>query len=181
MGKYVAGYLHQYYNYGHNLEGTAATIPDDCTADADLNKWHSRVNSISPNNDLPPIVTCTNLEHILATFIYYVPAGHNHVGTIGAEIEDPCFMPWAWREGELCGMPRTGFTQSMIMALTSMEQPKIYEDHTHVFLDEEAKKRWRDFTAELLEFGARVDERNSQRERAFLAFDIQRIETAVGI
>ena len=54
-----------------------------------------RVTSIAPNHDLPTL-SCANLETVLASFMYYVSAGHNHVGTVAAEIEDPCFMPWAW-------------------------------------------------------------------------------------
>jgi len=170
--KFVEGYLQQYYG---------GDGPDMCAADADIKKWHARVNSISPNNDLPADVTCASLVDILSTFIYYVSAGHNHVGTIGAEIEDPCFMPWAWREGELCGTPRTGYTQAITMAFTSMEQPKITEDYTHLFLDAESKQRWLDFTATLRTFDGVVAERNERRSRKFRVFEVDRIETAVGI
>jgi len=173
---FVQGYLQQYYAFEAGAAG-----PDKCTADADIQKWHARVNSISPNRDLPADVTCANLVDILSTFIYYVSAGHNHVGTIGAEIEDPCFMPWAWREGELCGTPRTGYTQSITMAFTSMEQPKITEDYTHLFLDAESKQRWLDFSASLRNFDGVVAERNKHRTRKFRVFEVDRIETAVGI
>lgn len=175
---YVSKYLHLYYDYEAD---TTSTAPDACTRDADLVNWHARVNSISPNKDLPKDITCGSMEDILSTFMYYVSAGHNHVGTIGAEIEDPCFMPWSWREGELCGTPRTAYTQSVTMALTSMEQPKIYEDYTHLFLDEKSKALWRGFTKELRVLDGEVERRNTLRTRKFLAFDIDRIETAVGI
>ena len=60
-------------------------------------------------------MTCEALEEVLTIFMYLVSAMHQHVGTIGAEVEDPCFAPWGWREGDLCGPPRSFFTQSAIM------------------------------------------------------------------
>ena len=60
-------------------------------------------------------MTCEALEEVLTIFMYLVSAVHQPVGTIGAEVEDPCFAPWGWREGDLCGPPRSFFTQSAIM------------------------------------------------------------------
>merc|ERR1719487_2751572 len=100
-----------------------------------------------PLSDLPPLADgCEALETVLATLIYLVSAGHRHVGTIAAEVEDPCFAPWAWREGELCGTPRTAYMQGLIMATTGLEQPTIVEDYTHMFLDDASKGLWRGFT-----------------------------------
>lgn len=178
----LKNYTHAYLGHYYDLDTTSlATDTDACAADPSLQRWYARVDSITPaSSDLPPL-SCSVLEDVLTTFMYYVSAGHRHVGTIASEVEDPCFAPWAWREGELCGTPRTSFLQGLIMATTGLEQPKILDDYTHMFLDEPAKQMWRDLTARLRALGATVDTRNRVRHRPFPVFDSESIETAIGI
>jgi len=167
---FVHGYLE------HHFSG------DTCAADEHVANWYARVNSLMPRRDLPAL-TCAALEEVVATFVWYVSAMHNHVGTIAAEVEDPCFAPWAWREGELCGPPRSFFIQAITMMATSLEQPRIMEDYTHLFDDDASKGLWRGFTEGLRQVGARVAQRNAGpgRRRPFLSFATDRIETAVSI
>lgn len=173
----IKNYTHHYLT--HYYDFTAPV--DACAADADIVKWYRRVDTITPaSTDLPPL-TCMVLEDVLSTFMYYVSAGHRHVGTIASEVADPCFAPWAWREGELCGTPRTAIMQGLIMATTGLEQPTVLEDYTHMFLDERTKHMWRDLSANLRALGSIVDERNRARRRPFTVFDSQHIETAIGI
>jgi hypothetical protein len=173
----IKNYTHNYLTHYYDFMATT----DACAADADVAKWYARVDSITPaSTDLPPL-TCAILEDVLTTFMYYVSAGHRHVGTIASEVEDPCFAPWAWREGELCGTPRTALMQGLIMATTGLEQPTILEDYTHMFLDGPTKQMWRDLSANLRALGATVDERNNARRRPFTVFDSEHIETAIGI
>ena len=114
--------------------------------------------------------------------MFKVSAVHNHVGTIGAETEDPCFQPWAWREGQLCGTPRTFYTQAVTIALTSLEMPKILEDYTHVFESSPINDSiWHELQEKLLSLGHRIQERNKKRARPFRTFDPRFIETAIGI
>jgi len=168
--KYVQKYLSLYYDVKR----------DTCKTDKQMIKWHAEVNKILPNHDLPPL-NCKNLQDILSTFIYLVTGGHNHVGTITAEIEDPCHMPWAWKEGFLCGTPRTTYTQLVTMQTTSLEQPKLMDDYQHVFKDKKAKAAWRNFHKDLKAFGKRVDQRNEKRERKFKSFDMRYVEVSIGI
>jgi hypothetical protein len=173
----LRNYTHHYLTRFYDFKAPV----DACAADADVARWYKRVDSIMPaSSDLPPL-TCTMLEDVLSTFMYYVSAGHRHVGTIASEVEDPCFAPWAWREGELCGTPRTAIMQGLIMATTGLEQPTILEDYTHMFLDEPTKQMWRDLSANLRALGSTVDERNKARRRPFTVFDSRHIETAIGI
>merc|ERR1711959_327717 len=145
----------------------------------------ARVNRIAPNHDLPALSGCAPLVDVLSTFVYLVSAGHRHVGTIAAELEDPCFAPWSWREGELCGMPRTSYTQMLTMALTAHEQPRILDGYSHMFLDSDAEKIWTDFEDDLRAVGDAVDASNQARiaagKRPFRVFEVSEIETAVGI
>ena len=61
-----------------------------------------------------------------------VPRAHR--ADCGGDCNDPCHSPWAWREGELCGPPRTTFTMRFIMEGTSLPQPKLLDDYTHLLL-----------------------------------------------
>eukprot|EP01061_Rhynchopus_euleeides_P020068 TRINITY_DN3280_c0_g4_i1.p1 TRINITY_DN3280_c0_g4~~TRINITY_DN3280_c0_g4_i1.p1 ORF type:complete len:592 (+),score=194.63 TRINITY_DN3280_c0_g4_i1:194-1969(+) len=171
--KYVHGYLSAHYNYAEN----------QCGADTGIQAWMSRANSIAPQHDLPvgDAVTCETLEDVLATFIYTVTGGHTHVGQIVSEVEDPCHAPWAWREGELCGPPRTTFTQLLLLESTAFPQPKLMDDFTHLFPEEADKQRWVEFQADLQEFKERVAARNSNRARMFRSFDMDVMEVSVGI
>lgn len=155
---------------------------DTCASDAGVVRWWGRVNSVTPTHDLPQL-NCANLEAVLATAMYHSSAGHHHVGKVAAEIEDPCFMPWAWREGELCGTPRTNLVQQIIMASTGQDQPTILQDYTHMFPDAEDKRLWHGLTAELAALGEAVKVRNTDgsRPRPFRAFETELVETATGI
>ena len=168
---FVHEYLSIHFDYASN----------GCASDTAVGAWYGRVNTLMPQHDLPTTLTCEVLEEVLSTFMFYVSAMHNHVGTIAAEVEDPCFAPWAWREGELCGPPRTSFTQAIVMTSTSMEQPKIVDDYTHMFDDAPSKAAWSRFTVGLRVVGQRVEQRNKHRRRPFLSFATDRIETAISI
>jgi len=173
----LQNYTHSYLAHHFDL----SAMPDACAADPDVARWFARVDSLLPAvSDLPEL-NCKVLEDVLATFMYHVSAYHRHVGTIAAEAADPCFGPTAWREGELCGPPRTSFMQGLIMATTGLEMPKIIEDYTHMFEGEKPKQMWRDLTERLHALGVKVDQRNTKRRRPFTVFDSKSIETAIGI
>lgn len=174
IDNFVGAYLKQHFGDGSSKS---------CAADEGIQRWIKRANSIAPNHDLPvDFTTCDELKSVLSTFMYLVSAGHRYVGTIAAELEDPCFAPWAWRDDELCGTPRTTYTQILTMALTSHEQPRIMEDYTHMFDKPASKSLWNAFTAELAKLETRVNNRNANnRERDFKVFLPSKIETAIGI
>lgn len=171
----LKNYTHSYLSHYYDL------ATDSCAADPAVQRWYARVDSLLPATSDLPTLTCAVLEDVLSTFMYHVSAYHRHVGSIASEAADPCFAPMAWREGELCGPPRTMFMQGLIMATTGLEQPTIVEDYTHMFLDSPAKQMWRDLSARLRAFGTTVDDRNKARSRPFTVFDSENIETSVGI
>lgn len=176
INKYVKSYLSLHYDYASNA----------CGADNEIHGWYMRSNAILPQYDLPMPLTCENLEEVVSMFMYLVSAMHQHVGTIGAEVDDPCFAPWAWREGELCSPPRAFFTQAAIMLSTAFEQPRIMEDYSHMFEDAPSKALWKTLTADLANFKTVVDARNSRtavplRKRPYLGFDPSTIETGISI
>ena len=171
---YIHSYMSAHWDYASNA----------CNADVHMKNWVARINLVSVGHNLPLVfedLTCEFVEELLTTVVYGVTAGHTHVGALGAEFEDPCHMPWAWREGETCGTPRTGYTQMLVLASTSYNQPKLVDDYTHIYPDEADKQLWRDFQTNLEAFGARVDARNALRTRQFKSFDIKNIEISVGI
>ena len=122
----------------------------------------------------------------MTTFMYLVSGAHNHVGSVAAELEDPCFCPWTWREDEYpaCGTPRNFFTQAITMALTALKQPGITEDFSHLFPDANTKELWHQATDAMKRLTVTIGTRNRDRVsriRDFLSFDPSRIEISVGI
>ena len=137
------------------------------------------VPGLSDADPAAPLVA--TLKRVLAIFAFAVSGFHNHVGTIAPETADPCFAPWAWREGDLCGPPRTFYTHALLMMSTSIEQPRVTEDYTHLFPDQPSKNLWTALSANLTAYDAVVKARNQQRARPFRAFEPLRIETAISI
>ena len=155
-----------------------------CALDEHVREWYSALSASLPS-PLPTPLTCATLADVLATFWYDVSANHRHAGTVAGEVEDPCFAPWAWREGELCGTPRQTLATASLMSLTSLEQPRITSDYSYLFDRNQTKRLWRNLTAELLELGETVDARNAERERwgrrRYRVFEPAHIETSVAI
>jgi len=186
---YVRSYMIEYYGpFEATKDGPVdlTQTTDACASDMTTVEWYKRVDLHTPNNDLPKPLTCHGLLNVLATAFYLVSAIHRHVGTIAAEVEDPCFAPWAWREGDLCGPPRTFTVHAEIMSATAYATlPKIVEDYTHLFEDEVAKELWRGFSANMTAFQDIVDARNVRRlasgKFAFKVYEPENIETSTGI
>ena len=162
---YVRAYIHLHYD-------------KDCSP---LQDWWTRLNELTPAHDLPPLTQCDVLVEVVATILYMLTAGHHHVGAIGAEVEDPCYAPWSFREHAHCGLPRTSLVQLITMATTSNEQPKLLGDYTHLFRDEPSKYMWRTFQANLTMFQTRVAVRNTGRHRPVRSFDLDLVEICVGV
>ena len=154
---------------------------EHCSADPPLRAWWARLtDTMTPNRDLPPLSNCTVLSDVLATVIYLVTAGHHHVGAILADVEDPCHSPWAFRDHELCGLPRTSLVQLLTFAIPSGESPKLLRDYSQVFLDGSSKYAWSAFQRNLTAFQSRVSARNAKRARPFHSFDLNSVEISVG-
>jgi hypothetical protein len=147
-----------------SLPTSPPTEADACGRDVHVSQWYRALSSRLPAPGLPQPLTCGSLADVIATFSFDVSAGHRHVGSVAAETEDPCFAPWAWRTGELCGTPRQSHALASLMSLTSSEQPRLIDDYSFLFDSPEAKQLWWDLQAELRAFGARVDARNDHRE-----------------
>ena len=156
--------------------------PDDsCNKDKHLRNYWSGTNYVVYNKGNLPKLTCPHLISMLSQFFVSVSGMHRYVGNVAAEAMDPCWGPWTWREGELCGTPMgTGNTQS-IMGATALSQPRIMEDYTYLFDKPASKKAWKTMTDSLADLKTRVAERNEKRKRKFLVFETDRIETTISI
>ena len=168
--------------YGNPNGKTTSVATDPCAQDKNLISWRNKVNTMTPLKDMPRI-TCDSLIDVMSTFMYLVSGAHNHVGSVAAELEDPCFCPWTWRETEYppCGTPRNFFTQAITMALTALQQPGITEDFSFLFDDAQVKKYWREATNEMKQLSETIKNRNKNRVREFWSFDPAQIEISVGI
>ena len=126
-----------------------------------------------------PALDCTTLIAYLTQIFFASSAMHRHVGNVGAEAMDPCFAPWGWREGELCGTPETTASTVALMTATAPPQPRIIEDYSYLWDKIEVKTAWRKLQVDLATFRKTVDERNIRRKRTFATFQADKIETAV--
>jgi len=92
---------------------------------------------------------------LITFFIYLVTAGHEHVGSIEAYVQDPTFCAFKWIPGHMCATKQTAIEQALLMSFTSLPMPPLLGskrkgsdckgrdcDWTHLFvLDPEKNKR----------------------------------------
>jgi len=197
-GEDLYGVLHDYvirfldeilvqnpYTNGSATEHLPSSAGDDvCARDPHVVGWYRSLSRRLPSG-LPSEITCASLGKVIATFAYDVTAGHRHVGSVASETEDPCFAPWAWRPGELCGTPRQTYALASLMSLTSQNQPRLADDFTFLFDSEATKQLWRDLKYELDLLGKRVNTRNDAREaagrRRYRVVETDSLEVSVAI
>merc|ERR1712176_848432 len=75
------------------------------------------------------------LVDIMASFMFLVSAGHEHVGAVEAYVQDVSFCAFKWTPGRLMGTKQTATQQGLLMSFTSTPMPKLMgEDWTHLFL-----------------------------------------------
>ncbi|CAK4072558.1 unnamed protein product [Aphanomyces euteiches] len=82
-----------------------------------------------------PRLRLPNLKNVLAQYIVWVTAIHNHVGTLAEYVSDPAFVGSSWVEGEMASRPGDGVRYALLTSITGFEQPSILEDFSHVMLD----------------------------------------------
>jgi len=153
-------YVGEYFKAaGYSSNGVAGE-PDDCANDPAIVKFWRRMGTAVPEWTMPPgKLTCDLLIKALSSVYWSVSGLHNYLGTVGSEVADPCFAPFAWREGELCAPPRNAFSQALTLAATSFYQPLISESYEHLFLTAETKEVERQFIKNVSEFRYKTPDR----------------------
>lgn len=126
-------------------------------------------------------LTCASLTSMLTHLFVSVSVIHRYVGNVASEAMDPCWGPWTWRPGELCGTPLNTATTVAIMSSTALNQPLITQDYTYLFEKEGSKRAWNTMRESLKALQPTIDERNKKRKRPFLLLEIDRIETTISI
>eukprot|EP00913_Durusdinium_trenchii_P027292 g25604.t1 len=116
----------------------------------------------------------------LAVTIFVVTGFHRHVGFVGDYYGDPGLATMSWKKGEPYGRPRQHMIMSVVNVFTSMKQPLLKEDYTHLFKgiehEEVLIKAWRNFQQNLKE---EIDRRNEKREIKNINMSPKVVESAV--
>eukprot|EP00434_Breviolum_minutum_P009780 symbB.v1.2.008612.t1/scaffold541.1/size189716/8 len=93
------------------------------------------------------------MKHRMAVNIFVVTGFHRHVGFVGDYYADPGLASMSWKSGEAFGRPRQHMIMSVVNVFTSMRQPLLKEDYTHLFKglekEEALTKAWKSFQADL--------------------------------
>ncbi|CAL1162351.1 unnamed protein product [Cladocopium goreaui] len=123
------------------------------------------------------------MKHRLAVNIFVVTGFHRHVGFVGDYYADPGLATMSWKSGEAFGRPRQHMIMSVVNVFTSMRQPLLKEDYTHLFKglenEEGLTKAWRNFQANLQEVEEEIDRRNEKREIKNINMSPKVVESAV--
>jgi len=193
LSKFVFSYMKNHYDF--------TAKPDACAADPNLQKWWEAVDDIAfVKQDLGEL-TCNSITTMMINSMTMVSAIHRHVGNVAAEVMDPCFAPWTFREGEMCGMPSTAGTTAMIMVGTAKPQPEMAGSgqtrfgggdnsnggpwaYENLFTDPRDKELWKQMRTELLALDKEVVAKNADkniRRWPTTVFEAAKIETAISI
>lgn len=121
--------------YNKRRQDTVGTDKDTLVSSEQdiLLNFYDHWNVATPNFNLPTGASCTNMIDALAATYWEVSGLHNVVGTLESENADPCLAPWTVNKDELCGAPQESLTQMLTFMLTSLYEPQISEDYTHLF------------------------------------------------
>jgi len=172
LRQYVSDYMRVNGYDEKTSEDPTRTTRDACGSDADLLAFVDGLNSAVRHFSVPygaggataPVgsngeLTCKKLIDIMTGNFWDVSGYHNVVGTLGSENADPCFAPWTFDEGAMCGKPKPGFVQQITFMLTGLYQPEITENYEHLFISEESKQVERDFLVKIMEFSDSLNDR----------------------
>ncbi|CAE7756380.1 unnamed protein product, partial [Symbiodinium sp. CCMP2456] len=140
--------------------------------------------------DFSSNVNCTDtflkvLKHRMAVYIFIVTGYHRHVGFVGDYYADPGLASMSWKSGEPYGRPRQHMIMSVVNVFTSMQQPLLKEDYTHLFRglapdqEEHMTKVWKAFQADLQKVEEEIDRRNKEREIMNINMSPKVIESTV--
>ncbi|CAE7578956.1 unnamed protein product [Symbiodinium pilosum] len=134
-------------------------------------------------------VSCKDLlpavQHRMAVYIFVVTGYHRHVGFVGDYYADPSLASMSWKSGEPYGRPRQHMIMSVVNVFTSMRQPLLKEDYTHLFRglapdqEEILTKAWRTFQEDLKQVEEEIDRRNEKREILNINMSPKVVESAV--
>ena len=123
------------------------------------------------------------MKHRMAVNIFVVTGFHRHVGFVGDYYADPGLASMSWKSGEAFGRPRQHMIMSVVNVFTSMRQPLLKEDYTHLFKglekEEALTKAWKSFQADLQKVEEEIDRRNEQREIKNINMSPKIVESAV--
>jgi len=125
------------------------------------------------------------IQHRMAVYIFIVTGYHRHVGFVGDYYADPGLASMSWKSGEPYGRPRQHMIMSVVNVFTSMQQPLLKEDYTHLFRglapdqEEHMTKAWRNFQADLQKVEEEIDRRNKEREILNINMSPKVLESAV--
>lgn len=144
--------------------------------DARMEKY-TQAEKVCETNFVPMI------KHRLAVTIFVVTGFHRHVGFVGDYYGDPGLATMSWKKGEPYGRPRQHMIMSVVNVFTSMKQPLLKEDYTHLFKgiehEEVLIKAWRNFQQNLKEVEEEIDRRNEKREIKNINMSPKVVESAV--
>lgn len=169
-----------------------------CSNDESLQAWYTEFRAMQPHpTSVPAFTGCDSLVEILATVLFAVTAQHNHVGTLGAEVEDPCFTPMSWlvvdedaamngttTAAGLCPPPRNAVYQAILFGTTGFGRIVMVDDWNQL-IPTAALPAYNLFKESLYKWWVVLQGRNVARvtcgKRDFLTFDPNRMETGVSV
>jgi hypothetical protein len=164
----------------------ALHFPDDASiaADGELQAFWRVLEPVRSRIDAGPLARRAQLVDLCASFLFYVTGLHEHVGSLCEYLLDPRFMGGRIRTGlDTCDV-QGSVIQMLLMAGTSLRQPGVLEDYTHILprvREAEARAVMEAFRAELVELAAEIDRRNAARAHPFRTFDPKHLEVSVSL
>ena len=167
---YVAGYVDIYFP-GESI-----------VSDPAVQAFWQQIDTALPNSTLGTLQTKDQLVDLVAQIIFAVSGWHSHVGALTRYLADPRFLTCKVRAGSELADIQSTFLVYSLNAVTGVNQPKLLDDYTHMFLElnkDQAVEVFQKFQDDLIALGREIDVRNETRSMPLRTFHPEVLDTAV--
>jgi hypothetical protein len=167
---YVAGYVDIYFP-GESI-----------VSDPAVQAWWQQLDATIPKSRLGTLRTKEQLVDLVAQIIFAVSGLHSHVGALTRYLADPRFIAPKVRAGSELGDIQSTFLMYGLNALTGINQPKLLDDYTHMFLElnkDQAVEVFQNFQDALIALGHEIDVRNESRSMPLRTFHPEVLDSSV--
>ena len=155
---------------------------ESVVSDAAVQAWWRQLETSAPQTGLATLQTKEQVVNLVGQFIFAASGYHSQVGAVTQYVLDQSFMGAKVRVGSEFSDIQSTIEMLTLNAATGLNEPKLLDDYTHVFLElhnEQAVEVFQQFQSSLIALGQEIDARNETRSMPMRTFHPAELDSAV--
>jgi hypothetical protein len=155
---------------------------ESIVSDPAVQAWWNQLDATRPKSRLGTLRTREQLVDLVGQIIFAVSGLHSHVGANTRYLADPRFLAGKVRAGSELPDIQSTFLIFSLNAVTGIDEPKLLDDYTHMFLElnkEQAVEVFQNFQDALIALGHEIDVRNESRSMPLRTFHPEVLDSSV--